>query len=81
MKKYHLILTEILKLKDKDYDMFMNKLYEATTGELLDMTIDMLNESEQHRDTLRHMIKHFEKKEEYEKCDALLHLLNNNPNS
>ena len=77
MKKYHLILTEILELRDKDYNKFMDKLYEATTGELLHMTIDMLNESEEHRDTLRLMIKHFEKKEEYEKCDVLLHLLNN----
>ena len=78
MKKYHLILTEILQLRDKDYDMFMDKLYEATTGELLYMTIEMLNESEQHRDTLRSMIAYFERKEEYEKCDVLLHLLNNN---
>jgi hypothetical protein len=78
MKKHHLILTEILNLRDKDYDMFMEKLYEASTGELLDMTIDMINESEEHRDTLRIMIDHFEKKEEYEKCDVLLHLLNNN---
>jgi hypothetical protein len=77
MKKYYLILTEILELRDKDYNKFMDKLYETTTGELLYMTIDMLNESEEHRDTLRLMIKHFEKKEEYEKCDVLLHLLNN----
>ena len=76
MKKYHLILTEILRLRDTNYDRFMDKLYEATTGELLDMTIDMLNESEEHRDTLRLMIVHFEMKEEYEKCDVLLHLLN-----
>ncbi len=75
MKKYHLILTEILNLRDKDYDMFMEKLYEASTGELLDMTIDMIRESEEHRDTLRLMIKHFEKKEEYEKCDVLLTIL------
>lgn len=78
MKKYHLILTEILELRDKDYNKFMDKLYEATTGELLYMTIEMLIESEEHRDTLGLMIKHFEKKEEYEKCDVLLHLLSNN---
>jgi len=76
MKKHHLILTEILNLRDKDYNMFMEKLYEATTGELLDMTIDMIKESEEHRDTIKIMIKHFETKEEYEKCDVLLHLLN-----
>ena len=75
MKKHHLILTEILNLRDKDYDMFMEKLYEASTGELLDMTIDMIKESEEHRDTLNIMIKHFEKKEEYEKCDVLLTIL------
>jgi hypothetical protein len=75
MKKYHLILTEILNLRDKDYDMFMEKLYEASTGELLDMTIDMIKESEEHRDTLKLMIKHFENKEEYEKCDVLFTIL------
>jgi hypothetical protein len=35
----------------------------------------MINESEEHRDTLRIMIEHFEKKEEYEKCDVLLTIL------
>jgi hypothetical protein len=75
MKKHHLILTEILNLRDKDYDTFMEKLYEASTGELLDMTIGMIKESEEHRDTLRLMINHFEKKEEYEKCDVLLTIL------
>ena len=75
MKKYHLILTEILNLREKDYDMFMDKLYEASTGELLDMTIDMIKESEEHRESLKLMIKHFENKEEYEKCDVLLTIL------
>jgi uncharacterized membrane protein YvbJ len=76
MKKSHLILVELLELRDKDYEKFMDKLYEAISGELSDVVTNELLKDEVHRESIKMMIEYFEQKEEYEKCDVLLHLLN-----
>jgi hypothetical protein len=75
MKKSVELLYELLKLRDTDYEMFMDKLYEAMTTEFLDIVKSKVFEVGESEQVFKSMIKHFERKEEYEKCDVLLHLL------
>ena len=75
--KNHKILVELLKLRDTDYDQFIEKLYFAVTTDFSIFFREEMLKEEEHRETIRIMIKHFEEKEEYEKCDVLLHILNN----
>lgn len=77
MKKYHHILLELLELREKNYDLFLEKLYIAITTDFSEYFKQELLKDKDHRQTLEIMIDHFEKKEEYEKCDVLLHLLKN----
>jgi len=77
MKK-HQSLIELIELREKDYERFMEKFYEAVTTEFSDVVKKELLTDEQHKETLKAMISYFEKKEEYEKCDVLLHYLNTN---
>ncbi len=69
---------ELMELRNKDYDKFMEKFYIAVTTEFSDVVKKELLTDEQHRETLKAMISYFERMEEYEKCDVLLHLLNIN---
>jgi hypothetical protein len=78
MKKQHELLIELIQLKEQDYDKFLDKFYEAITTEFHQIFVEELIKDQDHISTLRIMINHFEKKEEYEKCDVLLHYLNNN---
>jgi len=75
MKKHHQVLLELLQLRDKDYDLFVDKLYDAITNEFSKYFKEELIKDKDHQQTLKIMIDHYEKKEEYEKCDVLLHLL------
>jgi hypothetical protein len=77
MKKHHLLLVELIQLKETDYDKFMDKLYIAMTTEFSNILRDELLKDEEHKNTLKSMISYFENKEEYEKCDVLLHYLRN----
>ena len=70
------MMLEMLELRDKNYDLFLDKLYEALTTEFLDNFIKDLLKDDIHKETLKSLIKHFEKKEEYEKCNYLVNLLN-----
>ena len=77
MKKHHLLLVELIQLKETDYDKLMDKLYIAMTTEFSNILRDELLKDEEHKNTLKSMISYFENKEEYEKCDVLLHYLRN----
>lgn len=71
-KKFpHNILLEILSLREKnDLDAFMDKLYEAISGEFSDAFAGASPTQDQQLVFLV-MIEHFQKKEEFEKCEVL----------
>ena len=73
--KYHEILLELLQLREKNYDLFLDKLYEAITGEFKEVFLEELNNDKDYKEILDSMIHHFEVKEEFEKCQKLLDLL------
>lgn len=76
MKKSVELLYELLQLRDTDYEKFMDKLYEAMTTEFLEVVKSKVFDVEESDLVFKSMIRHFENKEEYEKCDVLLHLMN-----
>ena len=67
---YQQMLFELLQLRESDYEGFMQKLYEALSGDFRQMVNDdsPLDEKSQ---ALKTMIGHFEAREEYEKCATL----------
>jgi hypothetical protein len=71
---YHTILLELIKLRDTDYDGFMNKLYEALNGRFRNAINDTAPAGEK-RQAIWSMIEHFSAKEEYEKCADLKRLV------
>jgi len=77
MKKHHEILMELLNLRETNYDLFIDKLYDAITDDFSKYFKEELIKDKDHQDTLKIMIDHYEKKEEYERCDVLYHLLKN----
>lgn len=74
LNSYSKILLDLIHLRQTDYDAFMNRLYEALTGEFKDVINDSspVNEKSQ---AIWTMIKHFEKNEEFEKCAELKRLV------
>jgi hypothetical protein len=71
----HELLLELIQLREKDYDKFLDKLYDAITTEFHDVFVKELLKEKEYQSTLDNMILHFEKKEEYEKCEVLLKLI------
>lgn len=69
-QSYQNMLAELMKLRDKDYELFMDKLYLALMGEARDALKDATPAGEK-RSAIWIMIKHFEEKEEFEKCADL----------
>jgi hypothetical protein len=69
-ERYSKIMLELQYLRQTDYDGFMDKLYEALTGEFKDSIRDVNPVSEK-KQALWTMIHHFEKTEDYEKCAKL----------
>lgn len=69
-KSYHDLLVELIILKQKDYDQFMDRLYEALSGEYKDV-INSTDPIDEKRKALSTMIAFFQTKEEYEKCAQL----------
>lgn len=67
---YHDFMLELINLREADYDKFLDKLYEGLTGQFA----GAIESDPTNQDTaakiraLKRMIKHFENKEEYEKC-------------
>jgi hypothetical protein len=70
IRNYHDILLELIRLRETDYDGFMDRLYEALAGEFRDVVHDG-SPLEEKRQAIWSMISHFEKKEQYEKCADL----------
>lgn len=68
--KYHQILLELIKLRETNYDLFMEKLYEALSGEFRDVVNDG-SPLEEKSQALNTMIQYFSEREEYEKCADL----------
>ncbi|HII95366.1 MAG TPA: hypothetical protein HA367_06505 [Candidatus Methanofastidiosum sp.] len=69
-KSYHDLLVELITLKQKDYDQFMERLYETLSGEYKDV-INSADPVDEKRKALSTMIAFFQAKEEYEKCAQL----------
>ena len=57
MNKYHQILLELLHLRETDYDLFVDKLYDAITNEFSKYFKEELVKDKDHRETLKIMIK------------------------
>jgi len=71
----HELLLNLMNLRQKkDRDAFMDKMYEALTGEFSG-ALDGDNLTNEHRLALSIMIDHFLQKEEYEKCAVLNRVL------
>lgn len=68
--KYHQILMELIRLRETDYDAFMDKLYEALSGEFREVVQDNSPVVEKNQ-AITTMIKYFSDREEYEKCADL----------
>lgn len=69
-KAYQDLLLELIELKTQDYDKFMDKLYEAVSGEFKDALHNDDPVSAKSK-VLNTMIQYFQAKEEYEKCAEL----------
>jgi len=70
LNQYSRILLDLIHLRQTDYDAFMDRLYEALTGEFKDALYDT-SPIEEKSQAVWSMIKHFEKQEEFEKCASL----------
>jgi hypothetical protein len=67
---YSKILLDLIYLRQTDYAAFMERLYEALTGEFKDVINDA-SPVEEKSQAIWTMIKHFEENEEFEKCAEL----------
>ena len=70
INRYSQILLELVHLRSTDYDGFMDKLYEALTGEFRGAIYDGSPVTEKTK-AIWTMIDHFKTTEQYEKCGAL----------
>lgn len=70
LNKYSKTLLDLVHLRQTDYDAFMDRLYEALTGEFKEVINDRTPVEEKSQ-AIWTMIKHFEKNEEFEKCADL----------
>lgn len=67
---YSKILLDLIYLRQTDYTAFMERLYEALTGEFKGVINDT-SPVEEKSQAIWTMIKHFEENEEFEKCAEL----------
>lgn len=74
LNNYTKIILDLIHLRETDYDAFMNRLYEALTGDFRDAIHDPAPVEEKSQ-AIWSMIKHFEKNEEFEKCADLKKLI------
>jgi hypothetical protein len=75
----HSTLLELISLREKNKDAYINKMYDVLTGE----SSGLLNDScmtHEFRMAIFTMIDHFLHTEEYEKCAVLKSLLETNSN-
>jgi hypothetical protein len=78
MKKNLELLYELIELRNTNHELFMVKLYDVLTDEKNEMNQSDLFSQNETKLVLESMLKYFESKEEYEKCDVLFHLINHN---
>lgn len=74
-KRYQEMLTELMRLKHSNPDLFMDKLYDAIIGDGIAMINDN-TPTEEKVMAINAMISWFQEKEEYEKCATLKELAN-----
>ena len=67
---YNEKLLELVTLRGKDYDKFMEKLYDALTGDLKNVIHDN-SDIQKKLGSFDIMIKYFQDREQYEKCAEL----------
>ena len=74
INSYSKILLDLIYLRNTDYDAFMERLYEALTGDFKDAINDK-SPVEEKSQAIWTMINYFQKHEEYEKCAELKKLV------
>lgn len=72
-RKLLLNTAELLELREKDYDAFINKLYE-TIVEDIQTAIEDPHDAAEKADALKILIEYYENSEEYERCAKLYDL-------
>lgn len=81
MKKSLYLLLELIQLQKSNTHLFNEKLYEALMGDFRDLITSKVFNSEETKLVIKYLIKYFESKEEYEKCQQLqiiIDKINNN---
>jgi len=70
---YHDFMLELINLREADYEKFLDRLYDGLVGEYAESIVaePAMGDTKGKIEALNRMIKHFEKKEEYEKCAKL----------
>ena len=70
---YHDFMLELINLREADYEKFLDRLYDGLVGEYAESIVaePAMGDTNGKIEALNRMIKHFEKKEEYEKCARL----------
>lgn len=72
--KYTKILMDLVTLRETDYDAFMERLYEALTGEFSNAIYDGAPIEEKTK-ALNTMLEYFKEQEAYEKCATIQSLI------
>lgn len=73
MSGLYLDTAELLALKEKDYDGFIDKLYDTLMEHLSDALVDSIDPEEKIA-AIQVILEHYEKTERYERCQELYDL-------
>jgi len=74
-KKRQELLAELIKLRNTDYDTFMERMFEALNTVFMDDVTADRSREEKIR-SLDSMIKYFSDHDEFEKCQRLVEIKN-----
>jgi hypothetical protein len=69
-QEYSQAILDLVKLRQTDYDAFMEKLYELLTGDLKTAIYDSAPVQEK-TDAISTMMDYFSQRDEFEKCAEL----------
>ena len=72
--KYSKILMDLVTLRETDYDAFMERLYEALTGEFRNAIYDGAPAEEKCK-ALNTMLEYFKEEDAFEKCAQIQKLI------
>lgn len=72
--KYSKILMDLVTLRETDYDAFMERLYEALTGEFRNAIYDGAPAEEKCK-ALTTMLEYFKEEDAFEKCAQIQKLI------